>query len=60
MVVVLWYTSCGVKELSDSGPLYTEPKVHAKEEEMPEDEQRKLNLPRDIVEDNSILGQPRS
>ena len=51
---------CGVKELSDFGPLYTKPKAYAEEEETLEDEQRKLKLPRDIAEDNPILGQPRS
>ena len=51
---------CGVKELSNPGPLYIEPKAHAEEEETPEDEQRKSKLPRDIVEDNLVLGQPRS
>ena len=49
-----------VKELSNPGPLYTEPKAHAEEEKTPEDEQRKSKLPRDITEDNPILGQPRS
>ena len=28
----------GVKELSNPGPLYTKPKAHAKEEEMPKNE----------------------
>ena len=50
----------GVKELSNPGPLYTKLKAHAKEEEMPEDEQRKSKLPRDIAEDNLVLGQSRS
>ena len=52
--------SCGVKELSSPGPLHTGPKAHAEEEEMPEDEQRESKLPRDIAEDNLVLGQPRS
>ena len=51
---------CGVKELSNPDPLYYEPKAHAKEEETPEDEQRKSKLLRDIAEDNPVLGQPRS
>ena len=34
---------CGVKELSSPGPFHTEPKVHAEEEETPEDEQRESN-----------------
>ena len=29
---------CGVKELSNPSPLYTEPKAHTEEEEMPKDE----------------------
>ena len=37
-----------------------EPKAHAEKEETPEDEQRKSKLPRDIVEDNLVLSQPRS
>ena len=50
----------GVKEFGNPGPLYTKPKTHAEEEEMPEDEQRKPKLPRNIAEDNLVLGQPRS
>ena len=50
----------GVKELSNPDPLYTKPKAHAEKEEMPEDEQRKSKLSRNIIEDNPILGQPRS
>ena len=50
----------GVKELNNPGPLYTEPKAHAEKEEMPESEQRRSKFPRDIVEDNPVLGQPRS
>ena len=48
---------CGTQELSSPNPLHTEPKAHAEEEEMPEDEQRESKLPRDITEDNPILGQ---
>ena len=51
---------CGVKELSSPGPFHTEPKVHAEEEETPEDEQRESKLPRDIAEDDPILGESRS
>ena len=50
---------CGVKELSSLNPLHTRPKVHAEEEETPKDEQRESKLPRDIVEDNPVLGQPK-
>ena len=48
---------CEVKELSNPSPLHTEPKAHAEEEKTPEDEQRESKLPRDIVEDNPVLGQ---
>ena len=51
---------CGVKQLSSLDLLHTEPKAHAKVEETPEDEQRESKLPRDIVEENPVLGQPRS
>ena len=52
--------NCGVKELSSPGPPHTGPKAYAEEEETPEDEQRESQLPRDIVEDNPVLGQPKS
>ena len=48
---------CGVKEFGHSGPFYTKPKAHAKEEEMPEDERRKPKLPSCIAEDNPVLDQ---
>ena len=48
--------SCGAKELNNPGPLYSKPKAYAEEEEMPEDEQRKSKLPRDIAKDNPVLG----
>ena len=51
---------CGVKELNSPGPLHTEPKAHAKEEETSENEQRESKLPRDIAEDNLVLDQPKS
>ena len=51
---------CGVKELSNPGPLHTGPKAHAKEEETPEDEQRESKLPRDIAEDNPVLDELKS
>ena len=50
----------GVKELSSPGPLHTGPKAHAEEEETPEDEQRESQLPKDIAEDNPVLGQLKS
>ena len=51
---------CGAKESGNPGPFYIELKVHAEEEEMSEDEQRRSELPGDIVEDNPVLGKPRS
>ena len=51
---------CGVKELNNPDPLHTESKAHAEEEETPKDEQRESKFPRDIAEDNPVLGQPRS
>ena len=52
--------NCEAKESRDSDPFYIKPKAHAEEEEMPEDERRKPKLPRNITEDNPVLGQPRS
>ena len=49
----------GVKEFGHLGPLYSKPKAHAEEEEMPEDERRKSKLPSSIAEDNPVLDQPR-
>ena len=51
---------CGVKELSNPGPLYSEPKAHVEEEEKPKGEQKESKLLRDIAEDNPVLGQPKS
>ena len=51
---------CGVKELSSLGSLHTGPKAHVEEEETLKDEQRESKLPRDIVKDNPVLGQPKS
>ena len=51
---------CGVKELSNPDPLHTESKAHAEEEETPKDEQRESKLPKDIAENNPVLGQLRS
>ena len=47
---------CGVKELSNPGPLYIELKAHAEEEEMLEDEQRKEE--RHAIKGN-LLGHPQ-
>ena len=51
--------NCGVKEFGHPDPLYTKPKAHAEEEEMPEDKRIKPKLPSSIAEDNPVLGQPR-
>ena len=51
---------CGAKELSNPGPLYTKPKANAMEEETLDDKQRESKLPRDIAENNPIIGQLRS
>ena len=57
---IIYIYICRVKELSNPGPLYTEPKAHVEEEEMSKDKQRKSKLSRDIAEDNPVLDQPRS
>ena len=51
---------CGAKEFGNLGPFHVKPKAHAEEEEMSEDERRRSKLPRDIAEDNSVLGKLRS
>ena len=53
--VLYFYIYCGVKEFSGPGPLHTEPKAYAKEEEAPEDQQREPQLPGGIIEDNLVL-----
>ena len=50
----------GVKELNSPGPLHTEHKAHVEEKETSKDEQKESKLPKDIAEDNPVLGQPRS
>ena len=51
---------CGAKESGNPGPFYIELKVHAEEEEMSEDEQRRSELLEDIAENNPVLGKSRS
>ena len=51
---------CGAEKFGKPSPLHTGPKAHAKKEETPDDEQSESQLPRDIAEDNPILGQPKS
>ena len=51
---------CGAKEFGNPSLFHIEPKGHAEKEEMSEDERRMSKLPRDIVEDNPVLGQSKS
>ena len=50
----------GLKDLAKPSPFHIKPKVHAEEEEMSEDEQRRSKLPGDVAEDNPVLSKPRS
>ena len=50
----------GAKEFGNPGPFHIKPKAHAEEEEISEDERRRSKLPGDVVEDNPVLGNPRS
>ena len=54
------YIYCGAKGIGDPGLFHTKPMAHAEKEEMSEDEQRKSRLPGYTVEDNPVLGKPRS
>ena len=51
---------CGAKGSRNSGPFHIKPKVHAKEEEMPEDKQKESRLPGYTVEDDPVLNRPKS
>ena len=50
---------CGAKGSRDSGPFQIKPKVHAKEEEMSEDEQRESRLPGYTTKNDPILSRPK-
>ena len=50
----------GPKNLATSAHYHIKPKAHAKEEQMSEDKRRRSKLPGDVVEDNPVLGKPRS
>ena len=50
----------GPKNLVTPGHFISSPKAHAKKDEMSEDERRRSELPRDVAEDNPVLGKPRS
>ena len=51
---------CGTKGSRDSDQFHIKPKAHAKEKEMPEDEQRETKLPGYTAEDDPVLGRPKS
>ena len=51
---------CRAKEFGNPGQFHIKPKAHAEEEETSEDERRRSKLPRDVAEDNLVLGKPRS
>ena len=51
---------CGAEEFGNPNPFHIKPKAHAKKEETSEDERRRSKLPEDVVEDNPVLGEPRS
>ena len=50
---------CGAKEFGNP-PFHVKPKAHAKEEEIPKDEQKRSKLSGDVAEDNPVLGKLRS
>ena len=50
----------GAKKFGNLGPFHIKPEVHAEEEEMFEDEQRRSKLLGDVAEDNLVLDKPRS
>ena len=50
----------GPKNLATPAHYHIKPKAHAEEEQMFEDRRRRSKLPGDVVEDNPVLGKPRS
>ena len=54
------YYDCEAEGFGNPGPFHIKPKAHAEEEETSEDEQGRSKLLGDIVEDNPVLGKPRS
>ena len=50
---------CGAKGFSNPGPFHIKSKVHAEEEEMFENEQKRSKLLGDVTEDNLVLGEPK-
>ena len=55
-----FYSLCGAKGSRDFGLFHIKPKTHAKEEEMPEDEQRESRLLGYTAEDDPVLDRPKS
>ena len=51
---------CGAKGIGDPSPFHIKPIAHAEKEEMSEDEQRKSRPSGYAVEDDLVLGRPRS
>ena len=51
---------CGAKGSGDSGPFDINPKAHAEEEEVPEDERRESRPPNCTAEDDPICDKPKS
>ena len=50
----------GPKGFRDFGTFHIKPKTHAEEEEVPEDEWKESKLPEYTVEDDPVLGRPKS
>ena len=50
----------GPKDLGTPAHFISSPRVHTKEEEMSEDEQRESRLPGYTAEDDPVLGRPKS
>ena len=50
----------GLKDLAKLGPFHIKPKAHAKEEEMPEYEQRESRLLGYTAKNDPVLNRPKS
>ena len=51
---------CGAKGSRDSDPFHIKPKTYTEEEEVPKDERGEARLPGYTVEDDPVLGRPKS
>ena len=60
MLLYIFKCICGAEGCGNPGPFHIKSKVHAEEEEMSEDEQRRSKLLGDVAEDNPVLGELRS